>query len=328
MKFLRGLTGKILVPVVIMTLLLVIATLAVSSMAFRKAVKESFEREITMAARDIVHELKIMGDLLMTQLDEIALDPTLIHAIQANDREVLLKAIEEYDMPRKADFFTVFDSQQNALLRTHNLEVFGDSAKGRPDVKDAFDGKPLRTFFESTVNVPLALRGTTAIRDQDGKIIGAIAGGYRLDTNDWVDGMKEFFDLDFTTFVGEMRVATTLKKADGERAVGTPLNNPSLKKILFEDKENMFGETLVLGKMMKVFYHPLLGPDGNTVGIVFSGIPMAKLENAIWSNVYNNLAITGVGLFVFCSLLFWVVRSILGHCKKSRNRQTSWCKAT
>ena len=316
MKYLRGLTGKILVPVVIMTLVLVMITLVVSSLAFRKAVKESFEREITMVARDIEHELESMGNLLTNQLNEIALESSFLDAFQANDREKILKAIEQYTPARKADFFTVIDSQKNVLVRTNNVDGFGDSAENRSDVKDAFEGKPLRTFFESTETTALSLRGTTAIRNPDGKIIGAISGGYRLDTSDWVDGMKKFFGLDFTTFQGKTRVATTLKKADGERAVGTPLNNPPLEKILFEDKKNMFGETLVLGKPMKVFYHPLPGNHGDTIGIIFCGIPIAKLETAIWGNVYNNLIINGIGLFVFCGLLFWIVRRILGPLQK------------
>jgi len=317
MRILRGVAGKILFPVICVTLLLMSITLIVSTLAFRKAVQDSFDREITMVARDTEHQLSGLGDILGNQLQGMTQDIQFLDAYQTNDREKILKAIEDYKVLRKADFITVIDSQKNVLVRSNHVEKTGDSVAQRPDVIDAFEGKPIRTFFcSSTDNISLSLRGTVAIRDRGGKVIGAITGGYRLDSNDWVDGMKDFFGLEFTTFAGETRVATTLKNEKGERLVGTLLNNPPLRKILFEEKKNKIGETLVLGKPMKVFYHPLSGPDGETVGIIFSGIPMSKQTSAIWSNIYNNLIITGIGLLVFCVLLFWIVRNILGPLRK------------
>ena len=316
MRLLRSLAGKILIPVILMTLLLVSITLIVSTLAFRKAVRESFDKEITMIARDIEHELQNLSDTIVNQLNGIVRDHSFLTAFKAKDREAIFKAIEQYDVPQKGNLFSVIDSETVILVRTDNFQKFGDSAASRPDVKAVFEGKTLPAFYESSQSNPMALRATVAIRDEDGKIIGALSGGYRLSANEWVDGMKEFFGADFTTFVGDMRVATTLKKADGERAVGTPLNNPPLQKILFEDKKSMSGETMVLGKQMKVFYHPLIGLNGETIGIIFSGVPMARMQNAIWNNIYNNLIITGIGMLVFCGLLFMVVRGILGPLQK------------
>ncbi|MCL2349790.1 MAG: cache domain-containing protein, partial [Planctomycetaceae bacterium] len=316
MKYLRGVAGKILIPVVILTLLLVLTILTVSSLALRREMKKSFDREITVVARNVESEMERMSGILVSQLNKLAYDPQLIQALQSNSREAIFKVINQWQVPRKADFFTVIDAQKKALVRSGNFNKYGDSVEDWTEAREAFDGKSPRTFFASTENNPLALRGAVAIRDANGKIIGALSGGYQLNSLAWVDGMKEIFDMEFTTFLGEIRVATTLKKENGERAVGTQLNNPPLKKALFDERKNVLGETMVLGQPMKVFYHPLPGHDGNTIGIIFAGIPIAKLENAIWSNIYTNLIITGIGLVLFCGLLFLIVRNILGPLQK------------
>ena len=319
MKYLHGVAGKIIIPVVILTFLLVLSILTVSSLALRREMKSSFDREIAMAAHNVEIEMERMSGTLINQLNQLAYDPQLIQAVQSNDREAIFKVINQWQVPHKADFFTVIDLQKKALVRSGNFNKYGDSVEAWTETREAFDGKSPRAFFASTENNPLALRGAVAIRDTSGKIIGALSGGYQLNTLAWVDGMKEIFNMDFTTFLGETRVATTLKKENGERAIGTQLNNPPLKKILFDEKKNMFGETMVLGKPMRVFYHPLLGSDGNTIGIVFAGITIAKLQSAIWSNIYTNLIITGIGLVLFCGLLILVVRNIVGPLQKVTN---------
>ena len=311
MRVFHSLAGKILIPVIIMTLLLVTAIVIVGSWDLRKVLKESFDHEIAAAARDIDYELRSMGDILINQLDDLAHDRQLLDAFQAGDRETVFKVLNQVSTRRKPDFFTVIDSERNVLVRSGDINKYGDSADGFLDVREAFDGKSPRTFFASTKNIPLALRSAVPLRDADNKIIGAVSAGYRLDSNEWIDRLKEFFNIDFTTFLGETRVATTLRKDNGERAIGTMLNNPPVRKVVFEDKESMIGDTMVLGKRMKVFYKPLPGYDGETIGIIFGGIPMSKVEQTIWSNIYINLVIAGIGLFVFYGLLFWVVRRIL-----------------
>ena len=316
MRLIHSLAGKILIPVVIMTLLLMTVTVIVSSLALRKTITDSFEKEIASVARDVDRELKNIRDLLVIQLEQLATNPQLVHAYQSNDRKEIFRVINQWQVPHKADFFTVIDSGKKVWVRSGNLEKYGDSVETWIDAKEAFEGKAPRTFFESTENNPLALRGAVPIRNAEGNIIGVLSGGFRLDTNEWVDYLKDFFDMDFTTFLGEMRIATTLKKENGERAVGTPLNNPPIKKVLFEEKKSVIGETMVLGKAMKVLYQPLPNHDGKTIGILFGGIPMARMDRTIWSNIYNNLIITGIGLLVFCGLLFLVVQRILKPLQK------------
>jgi methyl-accepting chemotaxis protein len=90
---------------------------------------------------------------------------------------------------------------------------------------------------------------------------------------------------------GEMlRVATTVRTAEGRRAVGTYLpavvdGNPNPVVAALKRGESYIGRANVVGQWMSTGYSPLKDPEGRVIGAVFVGLPEEKAFRTIQSSV-------------------------------------------
>ncbi len=76
------------------------------------------------------------------------------------------------------------------------------------------------------------------------------------------------------------RIATSLKKADGSRAIGTFLtkNSPAFAKIM--NKEIYLGKTNLFGKHYITIYEPVV-KDGEVIAILFVGFNFDKVYDVL-----------------------------------------------
>lgn len=81
-------------------------------------------------------------------------------------------------------------------------------------------------------------------------------------------GVATFFVRSGDEFV---RVATNVKKDDGSRAIGTPLDPKGKAIVAIRNGEGYYGEADILGKSYVTGYEPIRGTDGNVIGIYFVG---------------------------------------------------------
>jgi len=106
------------------------------------------------------------------------------------------------------------------------------------------------------------------IRLVDGKLM---AGDLPLQgNNDLTDKMKELFGGEATIFQKDMRVATTIKKNDGSRAVGTVLQGPAYEPVITRGAPYA-GEAPILGTPHFTSYLPLKDDRNEVIGVLFVG---------------------------------------------------------
>jgi len=124
----------------------------------------------------------------------------------------------------------------------------------------------------------IALKGD-GFRLADGKLM---AGDAVLDGNFApVDKVVELAGGGTATvFNGDVRVATNVKKDDGSRAVGTKLARNAAYESVFVAKKPFRGIVDILGKPYITGYDPIFGSDGQVLGILYVGIPMAQFRAA------------------------------------------------
>lgn len=95
--------------------------------------------------------------------------------------------------------------------------------------------------------------------------------GVPLDgNNELTDRMKEIFGGEATIFRGDLRVATTIKKDDGSRAVGTRLQGLA-KEAVIDRAVPYLGEAKILGVPHFASYLPLKDGSGSVIGALFVG---------------------------------------------------------
>jgi methyl-accepting chemotaxis protein len=201
----------------------------------------------------------------------------IIAAVRNQDRAALQVMLAPMAQRAGVDFITVVDSAGNVVFRTHEPDNFGDNLAGRLNISSALKGTSAASIEEGSA-VKLSVQAGAPVLDE-GIIIGVIAVGYRLDTEAVVDEMKMLYGNEFTVFLGDTRIATTLIR-DGQRLVGTQVD-PAIGNRVLNQGETVTDSALILNEPYFVCYMPLRGgSDDKILGIIFSGFPQTAMLNA------------------------------------------------
>ncbi|MDR1483224.1 MAG: methyl-accepting chemotaxis protein [Planctomycetaceae bacterium] len=316
MTLLKGIQTKLLFLVIVMTTLLVGTNSVISIWEFKIFVQESTDKEMTTVQRDLKSEIDMLRNLALEQTKALSYLEAMRIAVKKNDREAIFKIFDEYQTSKKCEFFTIIAPNGSVVVRTANRQKFGDKLEQAESVRIALEEKKAGVYFERTPTIPLSIRATAPICDSDGTLLAVISSGFRLDTEKWVNHVKSTFGTECTTIVDKTRYVTTLLSADGKPAVNTTLNDETIIKTLFTDKKEYSGESLVLGRKMKVFYLPVTTDSGTVLGSLFVGLPMERSTAVVNRNIVNNVIIAVVGLFLFILLLVILLRRIVGPIRK------------
>ena len=99
-----------------------------------------------------------------------------------------------------------------------------------------------------------------------------------VDTAVWVDRVNQKTGCVATIFVRDgqdfVRVATNVKRADGQRATGTVLNPKGAAIRRLMQKLSHEGAVYVLGKPFLAAYDPVLSATGEIIGALYVGLPL------------------------------------------------------
>ncbi|MBF0183538.1 MAG: cache domain-containing protein [Magnetococcales bacterium] len=90
--------------------------------------------------------------------------------------------------------------------------------------------------------------------------------------NEIVDTVSRLVGGTATIFVGDTRVATSVLKADGSRAIGTQLAKNAAYESIFSHKKPFRGVVEILGVPYITGYDPIFNSQGEVIGIVYVGI--------------------------------------------------------
>ena len=123
-----------------------------------------------------------------------------------------------------------------------------------------------------------------------------------------VDAIKALVGGTATVFMGDMRVSTNVMKPDGTRAIGTQLARTAAYQSVFERKAPFRGEVEILGQPYMTAYDPIVGGDGNVIGVLYVGIRKADFLKAAEDTLW-----TVVGATVLVGLLTIVIALVIAR---------------
>ena len=138
------------------------------------------------------------------------------------------------------------------------------------------------------------------------------------DRSELVDRVSEDLGVVSTIFSRDkddfIRITTSIRAADGKRAVGTFLGKNSAAYDPILSKKRYIGQALILGEPYLTGYDPVLDGTGQVIGILFIGIPMKQVEEIIrrFTQKYLGflLLISGLALAGIILSGYFLVRSI------------------
>ncbi len=145
-------------------------------------------------------------------------------------------------------------------------------------------------------------RGTT--------VLGAAVTGLDLAAGHrFADGIKAEFETECTVFRGDTRVTTTILK-EGQRAVGTKMDNQEVLATVLEKGQYFEKINKILGADYQTIYWPLQGVDGKPAGMLFLGQSRAHIRQAylgLMKTVLLAVVATGVALM---GVTFYMARKL------------------
>jgi len=335
MKFFRSVFVQILVPVIVMTIILAAVLTITSTLSYTQFANEVFNKDIHATGDNVEREIRSMKNQASNQANVLAghwdIVAVLKEIAQEKEGEALLDTgkkrrerihniFKQYDPAgQKCSSFTVYSPQGNVVFRTSNPAKSGDSHTFLRGLSETLATKKPCVYIESTELIPLAIRATSPVRDENGDLIGVVNGTYSLvDNNEFVDRMAQQFHVECTVFLGDERKATTVRNEKNERTVGTKLNNPKIYDRVYKERKTYYGHNIpVAGRLMEVSYAPLFNEgDDKVLGIVFIGIPTEEHTARLRENVWSSVIIATIGTVIFAIIVFWLVRPIVAQIKE------------
>jgi methyl-accepting chemotaxis protein len=125
----------------------------------------------------------------------------------------------------------------------------------------------------------LALASSYPIRDDKGTVTGVLVGVEVLDrSTGLVDTIVERLGGTATVFQGVVRVSTTVKNAQGQRAIGTWAADAV--QAANRVGQGYVGEALVVGTSYMTDYEPIRDLTGKPLGMLYVGIPLDPYTQA------------------------------------------------
>ena len=319
----RSISAKILVPVIIMTIVLATVIVTVSTFVFRSFALESLDTEIKTVSDNIKNEIEMLKIIAADQISGLSKHGSMIAAIQdenrgEENRKKIARILDETVSNRKCTFYAITDAEGKVIYRSSRPDVFGDIQSDLHSIQDVIATKTNSIFFESTPYILMGIRAASPVFDEEGNLIGVVSGGFRMDDDDWVDQLQKRYGVQCTTFLDKTRIATTVrKKGTDDRAIGTELTRDDIYEVVFQKREDVIDQAMVVDDMMKVFYSPIYNEgDAKVLGILFAGIPMERQAAIIRKNVWTSIVITAVGLLFFGIVLLEIIRPIVSPIRK------------
>ncbi|MHB8125711.1 MAG: methyl-accepting chemotaxis protein [Desulfitobacteriaceae bacterium] len=170
----------------------------------------------------------------------------------------------------------------NEIINASHEKLKSDSALGKAFLNEKISG-------DWSVRDGYLYKGEVIINDNYAIVdeIGALTG----DT--------------VTIFHGNKRVATNVKKADGNRAVGTTVAQ-NVEEVTLKQGLTYIGQADVVGFINQTSYEPIKNAQGQIIGIWYVGVPNTPYD-LITKNVRNSIITLGIVEVIIAIILLWIV---------------------
>lgn len=267
------------------------------------------------------------------------LTPSMADHLVSSRQPLPEKALQQLLKEEQLSFLNVIDNSGVVQYRAANPAQQGDRLDGDPLVARALKGElasgaqiysPERLASENRSLAETAqtvLRATPRARPvsngserrglmlvavaplltSDGRVAGALQAGFMLNTdNRVVDTITRIvFDREgggaATVFLGDVRIATNVRDALGDRATGTLMSDEVAQVVLTQGKL-WSDRAFVLSNWFISAYEPIRDPSGSVIGALYVGMPeqplldLRKNLNIIFAAVLLFVALIGITL--------------------------------
>ncbi|MGE5856341.1 MAG: cache domain-containing protein, partial [Syntrophaceae bacterium] len=312
-----SLSAKIVGIVVVSVAVVGLSLTACTWYFLNKIYNEESRQELAVLAGLVQSHVDDETHKLVTAAQMTAARQDLAEAIEKGDTAFVQKTGKEILRNAKISLITIADKDGKVVGRGHS-EKAGDSVLSQSNVRKALGGEISTGIEEGTV-VKFSMRAGAPVKLGD-KIVGSVTTGLDLTSADhaFVEKLKKEFGTECTIFQGDTRVTTTIVK-DGQRAVGTKMDNAKVLDTVLAKGQKFQDVNTILGQDYDTAYWPVKDHTGKIAGMLFIGKnrdTMAKtLRNAMLVIIsvvcLVGLAMVAAGVFIARSVTRPVNRAVV-----------------
>ncbi len=217
----------------------------------------------------------------------------LAGALASGDAATVARIAADMDEHSFVDFVTISDTAGKVIARSHS-PAKGDSVARQTNVRRSLEGRKMTIGVEGGTEVAFSVRGGAPVY-HEGKIVGVLTTGVRLDQSELTDALKKELGTEVTIFRGDTRIATSLMDTGGKRMTGTKMDNKAvLEAVLGKSRDFETSDMRIGGQSYGAVYKPLKDAEGKVAGMLFLGAPMARQEAALSSVMAGILWVGGI----------------------------------
>jgi methyl-accepting chemotaxis protein len=298
-----------IVGIVAVAVVVVGLTLTACTWYFLKtSYNEESHAEMTRLAGLVQSQVADDAHKLVSAAQMTASRQDLAEAIAKGDTAFVQKLGKDVMRDGKISLITIADKEGKVIGRGHSDKA-GDSVLAQANVRKALGGEVTTGIEEGTV-VKFSMRAGAPVKLGD-KIVGTVTTGTDLTSADhaFVEKIKKDFGTECTIFQGDTRATTTIIK-DGQRAVGTKMDNPKVLDTVLAKGQQFLDINTILGKEYETAYWPVKDHAGKIAGMLFIGKDRSSLYSTLKNAMLTVLAVVFlVGLVMVAAGVF-IARSV------------------
>jgi len=307
---LNSLKSKMIIPVLGVLVVLVVLIVAYVSVATRNLTDGLAEERAMMISKATylrLDELKDYSALAARLVSQSAYIADVLRAYgtaeQVADRDAFFSYVEGRRLEIGAGNLLVLDNLGYVFLRTNIPGTFGDNMGGGANVQAAMRGETISVFGVGALAIRMSLSTYTPIMDGDEQI-GVFIARIIMNQDAFVDGFAEVFDSHVTIYTGNEAVATTIRDAAGNRALGGEAD-PRIAQTVLERNEIFRDLMPINGVPHHVYVFPVHNVAGTPIGMFFMA---SSNEHTIAATMeqQRNLIIIGFGGLVVAAIVMLV----------------------
>ncbi|MCL1829035.1 MAG: diguanylate cyclase [Oscillospiraceae bacterium] len=301
--------ARILIPMIITAVVVAAAILASDIIQFSNYVNSSIEDKLDEAVQEMMNEIKTLEDESYITALYFAHDAKLISSIENDGPDVLMNRAMRLYSETGADLCIVTDINGITLVRTDSRKINGEDLSEMLSVKTALSGTICTAVERGEGDtVRISANTGTPIFNEDDKMLGVVVVGFRLDTEVFVDKLKDISGCEHTVYIDNVRVATTLLNSDGTRAVGMTAPESVGRSVMAGG--DVTGQFSLLNRNMLTKYIPLRDGIGEIRGMLFAGQFLTEKTNTVWAFIMTGGLITAGILLLGTLIISFAARRI------------------
>ncbi|HBR02736.1 MAG TPA: methyl-accepting chemotaxis protein [Ruminiclostridium sp.] len=292
----------------------IVAAFIIISTTVGSVISQNVENELKNKSSVLSNDIESLKQKALNATEWFEGSARLVSAVESQDRQGALDLGKVALKSFGVDYFVITDREGKVFIRAHEPDKYGDSIANQVNIQKALQGEK-SVGIEEGAMVKYSIRAGTPLKDKDGHIIGAVSLGYVLSNNEYVDKQKKIFNCDVTIFSGDERIATTIEDKNGDRIIGSKMENQSIIDTVLKNGKPYYGEAAINGFKYFTVYTPVIDVTGKNTGMLFVGQKLdivAELTKKLITNQGAVMAVLGIlaGLCVIMMFRLMVIRKV------------------